>query len=99
MQDKKSAKKQKAFAVIEKFIPRSFRLQSKQSELILDQNINYKRLSLLAFCVTEMIYLGPRPYFLTLRFAYNSWQVKTNIEENCYILVAFFIGYYCAPAP
>jgi len=28
--------------------------------------------SLLAFCVVEIIHLGPRPYFFMLRFAYNS---------------------------
>jgi len=63
-------KKQIAFAVIEKFIPISFRLQTKLISLIKTSTTNV--LELIAYCVTEIIYLGSRPHFLMLRFAYNS---------------------------
>jgi len=38
--------------------------------LIKDQLQTFR--SELAFCVTEKIHLGPRPFFAMLRFAYNS---------------------------
>jgi len=63
-------KKQIAFAVIEKFIPISFRLQTKLISLVKTSTTNV--LELIAFCVTKMIYLGPRPQFLMLCFVYNS---------------------------
>jgi len=63
-------KKQTALAAIEKFIPITFRLQTNLISLIKTSTTNV--LELIAFCVTKMIYLRPRPQFLMLRCAYNS---------------------------
>jgi len=67
-----TAKKQKAFAVIENFIPISFRLQSKQTKLISWIKRSTTNVLECSCILCNRNELGHRPYFLMLRFAYNS---------------------------
>jgi len=75
-------------------------VKNKEMELVLEHTVrHYYQLqtfwSLLAFCVTEMIYVGPWPH---TTLCVQLRQVNTNIE-NCYIFVAFLVASYCTPAP
>jgi len=73
--------------VIENFIPIGFRLQTRLTALIKAQL--QKFWSLLAFCVVEVIYLGPRPFFFNVMLCEHHRQLNANMG-NCYVIVVFF---------